>query len=178
NRMNDGKPQVAPAVFGGTHSVVGGEGLRQRAQDQPDLERWMRQCIGLARVAKERGDAPVGCVIVRDGAVVAEGIEAGRTKGDVTCHAEVEAIRAARRLLGRADLSDCTLVTTHEPCILCSYVIRHHRIARVVLGLETGEIGGYSSALPVLTDTTIKRWAAPPVVVAGVLREACAALMQ
>jgi len=75
--------------------------------------------------------------------------------------------------LGTADLSDCTLVTTHEPCILCSYAIRHHRIPLVVFGVAVGEIGGYSSELAVLKDRTVKRWGEPPEVIGGVLEEEC-----
>lgn len=133
----------------------------------------MRRCIALARLAKERGESPVGAVIVHAGEVIAEGIEAGRTEQDITRHAEVEAIAAARQVLGTADLSDCTLVTTHEPCILCSYAIRHHRIPLVVFGVAVGEIGGYSSELAVLKDRTVKRWGEPPEVIGGVLEEEC-----
>lgn len=135
----------------------------------------MRRCIRLGRLAKERGDAPVGAILVWGGTVIAEGIEGGRTHHDITCHAEVEAIRAARRN-GQEDLSQCVLVTTHEPCIMCSYVIRHHRIPVVIFGLRTGEIGGSSSGFPILHDATIQRWGPPPQVVAGVLELECAKL--
>lgn len=133
----------------------------------------MRRCIALARLAKERGESPVGAVIVHAGEVIAEGIEAGRTEQDITRHAEVIAINNARRALGTADLSDCILVTTHEPCILCSYAIRHHRIPLVAFGLAVGEIGAYSSELAVLKDRTVKRWGEPPEVIGGVLEEEC-----
>ncbi len=139
------------------------------------LEAWMRRCIGLGRVAKLRGDAPVGALLARNGQVIAEGVEGGRTHRDITFHAEIEAIRQARRK-GVEDFSGCVLVTTHEPCIMCSYVIRHHRIPVVVFGLETGEIGGSSSGLPVLRDGTIVRWGTAPTVVPGVLSAECAAL--
>ncbi len=133
---------------------------------------WMRRCIELARVAKERGESAVGAVIVRNGEVVAEGIESSKGKQDVTRHAEVEALTAARKVLGTADLSDCILATTHEPCIMCSYVIRHHRIPLVVFGVATGEIGGYSSELAVLKGRTVQRWGEPPQVIGGVLEDA------
>lgn len=133
----------------------------------------MRACLRLARVALARVDSPVGAVIARNGKVVGEGIEAGRTQKDITRHAEILAINHARRTLGTADLSDCILVSTHEPCIMCSYVIRHHRIPLVVFGLAVGEVGGYSSQLPVLKDRSVKRWGEPPTVIAGVLEAEC-----
>lgn len=139
-------------------------------------EELMRECIRLAQVALKRGDGPVGAVVVHQGQVVAEGIEAGKTARDITRHAEILAINNARRVLDTADLSDCVLVTTHEPCIMCSYAIRHHRIPVVVFGLAVGEVGGYSSQLPVLKDRTVKRWGDPPKVIGGVLEAECRAL--
>ncbi len=151
----------------------------QIMKDSPgraESEALMRRCIALARIAQARGESPVGAVIVRNGEVVAEGIEAGKSAQDVTRHAEVEAISAARKVLGTSDLSDCLLVTTHEPCILCSYVIRHHHIPVVVFGVAVGEIGGYNSELAVLKDRTVKRWGEPPEVIGGVLEEECCTL--
>lgn len=142
-----------------------------------EIEAWMHRCIALARIAQARGDSPVGAVIVRNSEVVAEGIEAGKTTQDVTRHAEVEAISVARKVLDTSDLSDCLLVTTHEPCILCSYAIRHHRIPLVVFGVAVGEIGGYNSELAVLKDRSVKRWGEAPEVIGGVLEKECRAFV-
>jgi len=95
---------------------------------------YMKSCIDLALTAKARGDSPVGSVVVQDGIIIGEGIEGGKTKKDITFHAEIEAIREANLMTGNADLSDCILYTTHEPCIMCSYVIRHAEIQMVVFG--------------------------------------------
>lgn len=145
--------------------------------ERNEYDALMRRCIELGLIAKERGDSPVGAVLACDGEIIAEGIEAGRTKGDITCHAEVEAIREALRSGRGNELSNCVLVTTHEPCIMCSYVIRHHRIGFVVFAVETGEIGGVSSKMPVLTDTTITRWGPPPVIIGGILETECKATL-
>lgn len=144
--------------------------------EQADYEAYMSQCIALAQIAKARGDSPVGSILVQNGKVVGEGIEGGKTHRDITFHAEIEAIRNARTYLGKTDLSDCILVTTHEPCIMCSYVIRHHKIQLIIVGLSTGEIGGYSSALPLLVDRSISKWAEPPKIIEGILEEECRAL--
>ncbi len=139
------------------------------------LEHWMRRCITLGGMAKRRGDPPVGALLALGGEVLAEGIEGGRTHRDITFHAEIEAIREARRK-GLEDFSNCVLVTTREPCIMCSYVIRHHRIAVVAYGAASGETGGCGPAHPVLLDAGITGWGLPPVVVAGVLAAECAAM--
>lgn len=123
---------------------------------------FMRRCIELSEIARQRGDSPVGSVLVQDGKIIAEGIEGGKTHRDITYHAEIEAIRQATEKLNSQDLSACTMYTTHEPCIMCSYVIRHTRISRIVMAVTTGDIGGSSSAYPLLTDTTIKKWGPPP----------------
>ncbi len=123
----------------------------------------LARCDDLARIAADCQESPVGAVIVMEGAIVGEGVEAAKRRGDVTCHAEVEAIRAAVASRGR-DLSTATLFTTHEPCLLCSYVIRHHRIARVVMRHAVPHVGGATSHHPILTVTDIPSWGPPPVI--------------
>lgn len=147
------------------------EGLQREDED------FMHACIELALIAQQRGDPPVGAVLVRDGHVIAKGIEGGRTYNDITYHAEVEAIRQATTLLNSQDLSEYTLYTTHEPCILCSYVIRHTKIHTIVMALTTGEIGGMSSRYPLLSDDSIKKWGAPPTLITGILEKECRELL-
>lgn len=144
--------------------------------DLEQHESYMRLCIDLAKKAKQRGDSPVGSLIVQNGKIIGEGIEGGKTHKDITFHAEIEAIRDATKRIGKQDLSECILYTTHEPCIMCSYVIRQMKISILVTGLATGVIGGFSSQLPILLDTTIKRWGAPPTIIKGVLEQECSVL--
>jgi len=139
-------------------------------------EYFMKECLALARAAKQRGDSPVGAILVRNGEIIARGIEGGKTHRDITYHAEIEAIREATALLNTQNLSDCIMYTTHEPCIMCAYVIRHTRIPVIVMGLTSGDIGGASSAYPLLKDTSIKKWSTPPQLITGVLEEECKAL--
>lgn len=112
-------------------------------------------------MAAERHESPVGSIVVDDDVIIGEGVEASKARQDVTCHAEVEAIRAAVRARGR-DLSAATLYSTHEPCLLCSYVIRHYRIARVVIQHAVPHVGGVTSSHPILTATDVPAWGAPP----------------
>ncbi len=144
--------------------------------DKMSYEDLMQKCIDLAHIAKNRGDSPVGSIVAQGGTIISEGIEGGKTHGDITFHAEIEAIRSAAKALKTTDLSSCILVTTHEPCIMCSYVIRHHKIPLIVVGAGTGEIGGYSSAYPILLDKTITTWPDPPKIIAGILKWECSHL--
>lgn len=134
---------------------------------------FMNNCIELALIAKKRGDHPVGSVIVLNDQIIGKGIEGGKTFSDITFHAEIEAIRKATGFLKSQDLSSCILYTTHEPCIMCSYVIRHVRIKCVVMGIEVPETGGLSSDYPLLLDESIKKWAGPPELITGVLEKEC-----
>jgi len=136
-------------------------------------EFYMAKCIELAKIAKVRGDSPVGSLIVQNVKIIGEGIEGGKFHKDITFHAEIEAIREVVKNTGISDFSDCILYTTHEPCIMCSYIIRHHRIGKIVFGISTGKIGGYSSKYPLLLDTTIDKWGSPPVIIEGVLKKEC-----
>ncbi len=139
-------------------------------------EKWIRACLELARQALAWGNPPVGSVIVKDGKRIGEGTEAGKSKRDITCHAEIEAIRNALKNAEVNDLRGCTLYSTHEPCLMCSYVIRHHQVGLVVVGMTVPAVGGFSSAYPLLTAQDIAIWSDPPRVVEGVLKEACQAV--
>ena len=139
---------------------------------------FMRHALRLARIARERGDTPVGSVLVCEGHIVGEGIEAVRADKDLTAHAEVKAMQEASRSLKTLDLAGCTLLTTVEPCFMCSFVIRSAHISRVIIGRATPHIGGCSSNYPILTTLNIPCWSQPPVVVTGVLEEESSALFQ
>jgi len=123
---------------------------------------FLTRCRELAREAEKTGNTAVGAIVVHDGIIVGEGIEATRPDNDITRHAEVEAIRQAIRRLNSSKLEGCSMYTTHEPCILCSYAIRHYRISWVGYETAVHTVGGASSAWPILTATNISVWGPPP----------------
>lgn len=136
-------------------------------------ETFMRRCLKLAEMALQQGDAPVGSLLVRDGQIIAEGIEGVKAQQDVTLHAEIDAVRQACQVLGTLDLTGCTLYTNVEPCVMCSYAIRQTRISQVVIGMEISSLGGVSSACAFLLDPTVPDWGLPPMIVTNVLLEEC-----
>lgn len=91
----------------------------------------MGRALFLAREAAAAGEVPIGAVIVKDGAVIAEAHNSPRTDHDPTAHAEILAIRRAAKVLGDERLTGCELWVTLEPCAMCAGAIAHARIARL-----------------------------------------------
>ncbi|HEY5370993.1 MAG TPA: nucleoside deaminase [Hanamia sp.] len=124
---------------------------------------YMNRCEDLANAAAKKGNSPVGAIIVKDDLIISEAEEAGKSKNDVTCHAEIEAVRIAMKKLNSSDLSGCILFTTHEPCIMCSYAIRFYKIKKVVYKNAVDYLGGVTSSMPLLiSDDVPSHWAKPP----------------
>ncbi len=90
--------------------------------------------LAQARAAVAAGEVPVGCVVVRDGAVVAQAFNRAIMDRDPTAHAEMLAIRAAAAALGSERLIDCDLYVTLEPCAMCAAAISLARIRRLYYG--------------------------------------------
>lgn len=95
------------------------------------LSEYMQLALDQARLAAESGEVPIGAVVVKDGQVIGSGRNGPRERHDPTSHAEIEAIRAAARVLGNERLEGCELWVTLEPCAMCAGAISHARIARL-----------------------------------------------
>ncbi|MFA6908326.1 MAG: nucleoside deaminase [Patescibacteria group bacterium] len=100
-----------------------------------DVTEYMEVAIEEALKAKDKGDLPFGAVVVHDGTIIGKGHAQDNSHGDVTAHAEMEAIREACASLGRNHLYDCTIYTTCEPCNMCGSAIFQAKIPTVVFGL-------------------------------------------
>lgn len=142
-----------------------------------DHTRYMRRCLELARLAKENRKTAVGSLLVNNHEVISEGIEGSDELPFPLAHAEVIAIFKAITVLGKKDLSECTLYTTVEPCFMCSYLIRETKIKHIVFGVDAGEIGGANSNYPILTAQDIAKWSASPMITSGVLKNECKELL-
>ena len=124
-------------------------------------DRYMKICEALAEQAAARGNSAVGSLLVQNDHIIAEAEEATTTKEDVSCHAEMEAIRLARKKIGK-DMSGTILISTKEPCVMCSYAIRYHRISKVIYKEKTYQIGDPQEAMDLLaTDSVPPGWGPP-----------------
>ena len=94
----------------------------------------MQMALDEARAAQMRGEVPVGCVIVRDGAVIARAGNRTLADRDPTAHAELLAIREAAAVIGSERLTDCDLYVTLEPCTMCAAAMSFARIRRLYFG--------------------------------------------
>jgi tRNA(adenine34) deaminase len=100
--------------------------------------RFMRMALDLAQAAAERGEAPIGAVVVdpSTGEVLGQGANAPITTHDPTAHAEIVALRQAAAQTGNYRLTGLTLYVTLEPCAMCAGAISHARIGRLVWGAD------------------------------------------
>jgi Cytosine/adenosine deaminases len=134
---------------------------------------YMRICIALAKEALAKGDPPVGSLLVFEDKIIGKGIEAGKSSGDITQHAEILAVKDALAN-GHGDLlSQAVMFSTHEPCLMCSYLIRHHRIPKIVFAVSVPYVGGQSSDFKILETETVPKWGQKPSIESGILKEEC-----
>ena len=140
------------------------------AIDKSRDEMYMRMALEEARRAAEDGEVPVGAVIVTHGRVIGRGHNLTETLGDVTAHAEMQAITAAAQTVGGKYLPDCTLYVTVEPCLMCGGAIGWSQLGRIVYGASDSKRG--------CSTYTDKAYHPRAKVTAGVLAEECSALMK
>jgi len=136
----------------------------------------VRAAIEVARQAPATGDVPIGAVVAGpDGRILARACNAREALGDPTAHAEVLALRAAAGVHGDGwRLDGCTLAVTVEPCTMCAGALVLARVSRVVFGAWEPRTGAVGSLWDVVRDRRLNH---RPEVVAGVLAEECAALL-
>jgi tRNA(adenine34) deaminase len=138
-------------------------------------EKWMREALVLARAAQEKGEVPIGAVVVYQGAIVGRGANSTITNSDPTAHAEVLALREAARTLGNYRLGGCEIFATLEPCAMCAGALIHARVSRLVYATDDPKAGAAGSVLSVLNHPKLNHQME---VVSAVLRDESAELLQ
>ena len=138
-------------------------------------ERYMKEAIRQAHKAWKLGEVPIGCVIVRDGKIIARGYNRRNTDKNTLAHAELQAIRKASRAAGDWRLEDCTIYVTLEPCQMCAGALVQARIDRVVIGCMNPKAGCAGSVLNLLQMTGFNHQVD---VERGVLEEECSQLLK
>lgn len=105
----------------------------------------MRRALGLAQMAEDAGEVPVGAVVVRDDAILGEGWNRPVSSGDPAAHAEMEALRQACLAARNYRLPDSTLYVTLEPCVMCAGALVIARVERVVFAARDLRFGAVRS---------------------------------
>jgi tRNA(adenine34) deaminase len=136
---------------------------------------FMQAALEEARAAADRGEVPIGAVVVVDGSIVARG--GNQTIGDCdpTAHAEVVALRAAAKAIGNHRLLNATLYVTLEPCAMCAGAMIQSRIARLVYGPDDLKGGAIRSCFTILSHPQVNHSVQ---VTSGVLAEEAAGLLR
>ena len=135
----------------------------------------MQHALEEARAAGARGEVPVGCVVVREGGVIARAGNRTIADRDPTAHAELLAIRQAAAALGSERLSDCDLYVTLEPCAMCAAAMSFARIRRLYFGAGDPKGGAVESGVRFFASPTCHH---RPEVYGGINESECAVLLK
>jgi len=135
---------------------------------------FMREALVEARLAAVAGEMPVGCVIARDGEIVARSHNECEARRDATAHAELLAIRRASAAAGDWRLNRCTLYVTLEPCPMCAGAIVQARVGRLVYGAADPGQGCAGSLYRICEDPAFPHFCKSE---GGVMTEECQALL-
>jgi len=130
---------------------------------------YMKQALSEAKKAREKGEIPIGAVVVCQNQIVARAGNQTETLNDVTAHAEMLAITAAASTLGGKYLTECTLYVTIEPCLMCAGALSWAQIGKVVYGAPDHKRGFHTFANNALHPKTILE--------KGVMEAECCELM-
>ncbi len=138
-----------------------------------NAEKYMKAAIKQAKKAAEKGEVPVGAVIVRDGKIIARAYNTRETDKNALCHAEIKAIKKACKKLGGWRLTRCEMYVTLEPCPMCAGAIVNSRIVSVYYGASDKKAGAFGT----LFDMNGFGLNHKPEIYAGILEEECALLL-
>ncbi len=135
---------------------------------------FMKLAINEAKIAAQKGEVPVGAVIVKNGKVIAKGHNTRETEQSALGHAEINAIKDACKALGSWRLDDCHLYVTMEPCPMCAGAIINARIPTVVFGSYDLKMGSFDSVVNLAAlDYDFK-----PQIYGGICEEECTSIVK
>ena len=136
----------------------------------------MQAALSLAKVAADKGDVPVGAIVVNDdGEILGTGQNLREQNNDPTAHAEIVALRNASEKLGSWRLDDLTLVVTLEPCAMCAGAILQSRIKRLVFAAWDEKAGAVGSVMDVIRDP---RALTKVEVITGIMEKECSDVLK
>ena len=140
-----------------------------------EQEKFMKEALKEAKKAYDKLEVPVGCVIVKDGKIIARAHNLKETKKDTTKHAEILAIQKASKKIDAWRLLDCDMYVTLEPCSMCAGAIINSRIRNLYIGTMDKKTGAVGSVLNLFEDFTFNH---KIVVETGILQEQCEKILK
>jgi len=136
----------------------------------------MQAALSLAKVAADKGDVPVGAIVVNDaGEILGTGQNLREQNNDPTAHAEIVALRNASEKFGSWRLDDLTIVVTLEPCAMCAGAILQSRIKRLVFAAWDKKAGAVGSVMDVIRDP---RALTKVEVITGIMEKECSDVLK
>lgn len=139
-----------------------------------EQERYMKEAIRQAKKAAALREVPIGCVIVKDGKIIARGYNRRNTDNNTLSHAELNAIKKASRVTGDWRLEGCTMYVTLEPCQMCAGALVQSRIDEVVIGCMNPKAGCAGSVINLLDMDGFNHRVK---ITRGVLEEECSVML-
>lgn len=137
--------------------------------------KYMKEALRQAKKAYRLGEVPIGCVLVRDGEIIARGYNRRNTDKNTLAHAEITAINRASKRTGDWRLEDCVMYVTLEPCQMCAGAIIQARIPEVYIGCMNPKAGCGGSVLNILEMPEFNHQA---IVHRGLLEDECSAMLK
>ena len=117
--------------------------------------KYMSEALNLAKKAREKGEVPVGAVVVFENRIIGRGYNRREQLQSALAHAEIMAITEASKEIGSWRLENCELYVTLEPCVMCSGAILQSRIKKLIFGADDPKGGGVVSLFNLLTDSRL-----------------------
>jgi len=139
-----------------------------------EQERYMKEAIRQAKKAEALMEVPIGCVIVKEGKIIARGYNRRNTDKNTLSHAELNAIKKASRVTGDWRLEGCTMYVTLEPCQMCAGALVQSRIDEVVIGCMNPKAGSAGSVINLLQMNGFNHQVK---ITKGVLEEECSSML-
>lgn len=137
-------------------------------------EKYMKKALTYAKKAYALNEVPIGCVIVKDGKIIASGYNRRNTDGQTLSHAELIAIKKASKKLGDWRLEGCEMYVTLEPCQMCAGALVQSRIDKVYIGAMNKKAGCCGSVLNLLNNQSFNHQVE---MVTGVLENECSVIL-
>ena len=130
--------------------------VKPKLSRERDWAPYMARALELAALARDKGDIPVGAVVINlDGKIIGEGHNERELRKDPTAHAEILALQDASRNHGQWRLNGCTLIVTLEPCVMCAGALSLSRLDRIVYGASDAKAGATGSLYQVHEDARL-----------------------